>query len=124
MKKDNEYLLELTIPGLPLMMNELLRGNWTRKHGHARQWKLLITRYVYNQRPVEPLQSAMLTLTRHSSKEPDYDGLVSSFKHVVDGLVVAKIIIDDTQSVIGIPKYKWEKCSPRKGHIKIIVTNG
>lgn len=54
------------------------------------------------------LKKAKLSLIRHSSNECDFDGLVSSFKHVIDGLVVAQVIIDDKSSVIDQPSYSWE----------------
>ncbi len=72
-------------------------------------------------RPPEPLERAKLTLTRCSSREPDTDGLVSCFKHVVDGLVEAKVLADDRPSNIGIPDYRWEKCSNKLSRIKVQV---
>jgi hypothetical protein len=69
-----------------------------------------------------------LTLTRGSSVQPDYDGLVSGFKHVIDGLVLAKVLINDDQETIGIPEYKWVKADPKEGFIRVTVeeifTNG
>lgn len=67
------------------------------------------------------MAKAKLTLTRYSSKEPDFDGLCSSFKNVIDGLVEAGVIIDDKMSVIGQPTYAWVKCPPKKGKIKVVV---
>ncbi len=118
-----EFKIEFEIQGLPKMMNDLLRGHWTKKHAHTLKWKKLVTQEVYNLRPLAPLQRATLTLTRVTSKKPDYDGLVSSFKHVIDGLVEAKIIIDDTQEIIGVPTYVWEKGPPKQGKIKVEVLN-
>ncbi len=72
-------------------------------------------------RDFEPLKKAHLTLTRHSSIRPDSDGLVSSFKHVIDGLVDTKIIVDDDYKTIGMPTYLWEKAPAKKGYITIKV---
>lgn len=68
-----------------------------------------------------PLERARLTLTRYSSVAPDFDGLVSSFKHIIDGLIDAGVIVGDSMKVIGAPTYLWEKTSPAKGRVKVIV---
>ena len=75
-----------------------------------------------NARPPHPLQSATLALTRYSAREPDFDGLVSSFKHVIDGLVRSGIIADDKPSIIGQPAFYWHKTAPKNGHILIQVS--
>lgn len=74
---------------------------------------------------------ATLRLTRHSSIEPDYDGLVYSFKALIDALqppkggkkprIGASVIVDDKPSVIGVPDYKWEKAPRGQGHVTIEV---
>ncbi len=68
-----------------------------------------------------PLKKAKLTLTRFSSIKPDFDNRVISFKPIIDGLVLAGVIEDDNEDVIGIPEYPHEKTSPRKGQIRIHV---
>lgn len=114
-------LIEFQIPQLPKMMNELLRGHWQKKYRHAKVWKRLVYFEVVSQKPPRPWKKAKLTLTRVSAKRPDYDGLVSSFKHVIDGLVEAGILADDTSKVTGVPDYKWELGKPKKGFIKVKV---
>lgn len=74
-----------------------------------------------NKEPKEPLKKAKVTLSRFSTREPDFDGLVCSFKPILDGLTNSKIIIDDKMSVIGQPTYKWEKIGKGKGKIHILV---
>ena len=71
--------------------------------------------------PPKPLEKASLTLTRHSSVMCDFDGLVTSFKNCIDGLVLAKIILDDSPQIIGIPVYKQVKTKPKQGFITIKV---
>lgn len=116
-----KYSLSFELQGLPMMSNALLRGHWRKKHAHALKWKRAVWAKCWHLRPDEPLVRAMLTLTRFSSREPDTDGLVSGFKHVVDGLVEAKVIADDRPSNIGIPNYRWEKVGNKSGKIKIEV---
>lgn len=116
-------VIEFEIQGLPLRTNNS-RANWRAKHGEAQKWKARVMKaLVCSSRvlPAEPWQKARLTLTRCSSVEPDFDGLVSSFKHVIDGLIVSGIIENDKMSNIGIPEYRWEKVPPGKGKIKVRV---
>lgn len=70
---------------------------------------------------MSPLAKAKLTLTRHSSTEPDYDGLVSSFKPCIDALIMANVIENDRMSNVGKPTYLWELAPRNKGHITIKV---
>lgn len=79
------------------------------------------TQVVLHGQPAAPLEKAKLTLERHSSVEPDFDGLVSSFKFIIDGLVDCGVLIGDKTSVIGRPDYQWVKASPKKGKIVVIV---
>lgn len=60
-------------------------------------------------------------MIRRSSRSPDYDGLVHSFKPVMDALKFHGIIQDDSMANIGVPEYRWEKTQSGKGHIQLIV---
>jgi len=115
------YLLEFTVDGLPRTTNQLTRMHWRMKHKHSVEWKRTVWAKCWHLKPPAPLGKAKLTLTRLSSQECDFDGLVSSFKHVIDGLVDSGVLTGDTMSIIGQPTYLWEKCAPRKGHIKVKV---
>lgn len=118
------YELKFTIEDLPHSTNSLGRKHWGAKLKESRKWERLVWETVIfggYPKPPSPLKKAKISLTRHSSREPDFDGLVSTFKHVLDGLKNAKIIVDDKMSVIGQPNYKWE-CAPRnKGKITVHV---
>lgn len=76
---------------------------------------------IGHRRPPKPLKKAKITLTRHSSVSPDFDGLVSSFKHILDGLIDAKVIQNDKFENIGAPEYVWEKTGRRAGRVTIEV---
>ena len=114
------YCLILKISGLPKRTNNL-KGPWQVRMMEARKWKSRVLFEVGNRRPKTALTKAKITLTRHSSSEPDYDGLVSSFKHLLDGLILAKVIENDKMSNIGVPVYLWEKTKKGKGYITIKV---
>lgn len=115
------YQLKITIPGLPKTTNGSARAHWRRLQQQAKTWQRATLLAIGSQRPIAPLKRARLVLTRHSSKRPDHDGLVSSWKHVQDALIKAGIIVDDKHENIGEPKYLWEKVPIRQGFITIEV---
>lgn len=115
------YRFQFKLEGLPKTTNALGRMHWGAPNAEAKYWKKQVWLKVLsmNGRPPKPLKHARLTLVRNSSKEPDYDGLVSSFKRVIDGLVVAEVLQDDNPNVIGVPHYVWKKSV--KSFIEITV---
>jgi hypothetical protein len=115
-------MIYLKIPGLPKRTNNS-RANWRAKHAEAKKWKTLVANHarIYADIPRKPWANAELTLTRHSSVRPDYDGLVSSFKHVIDGLIEVGILVNDKHENIGVPTYLWEKGPPGAGYITVII---
>ncbi len=115
------YTLEFKLEGLTKMSNQLLRGHWRVKHAHAVKWKRATARACLHLKPPQHLVHAALELTRCSAVEPDFDGLVSGFKPIIDALVECGIIITDKTACIGQPKYSWEKCAPKAGHLRIKV---
>lgn len=121
MTTEPKYILSFELPGLPLMANALLRGHWRKKHGHAVKWKRAVWAKCWHVRPTAPLERAKLTLVRCSSREPDTDGLVSGFKSIVDGLVEAKVLVNDKTANIGFPEYKWEKSTNKLSRVKVRV---
>jgi hypothetical protein len=115
------YRLELNIDGLPKTTNNS-KSNWRARMAEARKWKQLVySKIDATMRPNEVLKEAKLTLIRHSSVEPDFDGLVSSFKHLIDGLIQARVIENDKMGNIGQPNYKWEYVPRNRGRVTIIV---
>lgn len=95
--------------------------HWRLKHAEAKHWKKEVAIAVACKQPPAPLERARLTLVRYSSVSPDPDGLVSGFKHVIDGLRDAGVIANDRWENIGMPNYLWEKCAPKAGRIMVIV---
>lgn len=115
-------VLDIEIPGLPKRTNNS-QSSWRARMAESRKWKMLVADFVIlgKRRPPKPLTKAKLTLTRRSSVRPDSDGLVSSFKHVIDGLIAAGVIANDRYENIGMPTYLWEKAPRNKGSIRIVV---
>jgi len=107
-------------------MTNTSRVHWRKLYKERAKWKGLVGNAVLladERRAAErkPLTRARVTITRCSSTEPDYDGLVSGGKALLDGLVEAGVIVDDKVSVIGQPVYLWEKAKPGKGKVKVRV---
>lgn len=118
------YELKFEIQDLPSSTNSLGRKHWAIKAREARKWRQLVCLTIASEghrKPQTPLKKATLKLVRFSSVCPDADGIVSSFKHVIDGLVDAKIIANDKISNIGFPKYDWQPAPRGKGKILIHV---
>ena len=82
-------IFSIEIQGLPKIISNGPRGSWRGAWAEGNKWKRLIHEaLILNKITLEqPLEKAHLRLTRFSSIEPDPDGLVISFKHVIDGLV-------------------------------------
>ena len=116
-----KYELSLEIEGLPKMLNQILWTHWTVKKKHTDLWKAKVMQAIGAQKPTTPLKKAQVEFTRCSSKECDFDGLVGSFKPVADALTTCGIIEDDKVSVIGQPKYLWEKAKRSEGKIRVRV---
>lgn len=120
-------ILAFEIEGLPRMTNPSGRkSHWAIKAQEAKKWKGLVFSSLprltgSNYKMFPPLPKARLVLTRYSSVSPDPDGLVSGFKHVIDGLVEAGVLVNDKFTNIGMPEYKWEKAPKGKGKIRVEV---
>ena len=115
-------MIQFEIPGLPPIISNS-RGNWRKRHADNKKW----ARFVYEalllsrQLPDKPFSRAVLHCARFSSVSPDYDGLVISFKCIIDALVDCRVLANDKFENIGAPNYTWEKCKKNQGHIKVTV---
>lgn len=114
------YRLEFDIAGTPKATNALLGyGFWT-KHKNADLWKNLVAWRIHGKTPERPLMRAKITLVRFNNRMLDFDGLVASFKPVVDGLVGCGVLWNDTWAVTG--KWDVDQIYSPKGHDRIQVT--
>lgn len=115
-------IAEFEILGLPQTVNAIGRKHWAVKVKEARKWKqLVVTECILAGIGGLNLAQASLELTRYSSRETDFDNLASSFKHVLDGLTAAGVIVDDKPSVIGSPTFIWQKVKPGDGRIRVKI---
>src|SRR3712207_2648277 len=99
--KDGTYKLVVEIPGLPATYNAIgMKSRWVRKR-NTDEWKENVRAAVFYKLPPKPLSRAQVTLIRKSSNVPDFEGLVLSMKPVLDGLVEAGVLENDSLEVIG-----------------------
>lgn len=116
------YRLQFEVNKLPLTYNKFNSCHWIVRKKEADFWKDTVKTFVIASGCIPPsLDRATLTLTRFSSTEPDPDGLVFTFKYIIDGLVRAGVIKNDRYSNIGMPNYKWEKAKKSEGKISVLV---
>ena len=95
------YRLALELTQLPEAFNKVLRTHWKDRHSTNMSWYMFISCEVGLKRPPKPLKRARISIVRHAHRTLDFDGLVASMKPVVDGLVVAKVLSDDSWRVTG-----------------------
>ncbi len=117
------YVLEFEIPHLPQMTNHQSGASthWRNVHKERNLWHSYVWFAVRGRVPLAPLERIRLVLVRHSSSEPDYDGLVRGFKYVVDGLQSAGVISNDKLSNTGAWDCRWQKTKAGKGKITVKV---
>lgn len=118
------YVLTLELQGLPKRINQLSGAHWRVRHAETTRWhKRVLGRMMLSRAPPppRPLERAKIRFIRYSSRAPDFDGLVHSFKPVLDALRKCLVIKDDSMEVIGQPEYEWRKTTPRDGRIEIFV---
>jgi len=114
------YEIKFSIPYLPPVgMNQ--RGHWSKAHKETRLVDSLVSAAVCGRKPEKPLQKRKLFLQRHSSVCPDFDGLVHSFKNVVDALVTCGILVNDRMENTGAWQVEWRKAPPKGGFIVVHV---
>ena len=114
------YRLELTVPGLPPMNTATTRRHWSHGAKVAARWRQIIAALVGRKKPAVPLPFAIVTLTRCSSVEPDYDNLVMSCKPVIDALKHAGVVLDDKSKHL-VRHYGWEYSPRGKGQLRIVI---
>ena len=109
--------IHIEIRGLPKMANGG-HGSWQRAHGSRKKWKTLVARELVGLAPRKPFEFCRVLFTRHSSVEPDYDGLVHGFKPLRDALVTYGFVVDDKNSNMKA-EYVWAHAPAKNGYVSI-----
>lgn len=76
---------------------------------------------IHRAGPVFPAITVLFV--RHSVAQPDYDGLVRSFKAPQDGLVLAGLVPDDKPSCL-LGRYWWLQSTMDEQRIELLVWPG
>ena len=108
------FLISFSIKALPPLGNAQTRKHFRERMKDVEVWAILVKAAIGKSIPKSPSPYCLLTLKRFSTKMPDYDGLVMSFKHVVDGIKNAGVLVDDNYAVTGQWDVTWAKVSHRK----------
>lgn len=90
------YSLTIEIPTEATDANRTKGSNRFAHHSLFKKIKQDIELLVRAKRPDMPLEKFNLSITRHGARALDYDNLISSFKPFIDGLVLSKIIENDS----------------------------
>lgn len=113
-------MISFELPGLPKRFNEGPGASWRSRYAESKRWLKWVGMATMGKRPNKPYPKSIVTLIRVSSVEPDYDGLVHSFKPVVDALKRVGIIEDDSPKHVR-RIYLHEKCAPKLGKVRVII---
>jgi crossover junction endodeoxyribonuclease RusA len=110
-------MLKLIIRGTPPSLNQWSRMHWAKSARIKKQWENDIL-YVFLSCKAKgnfPLQKAQVKVTYYftTNRRRDADNL--NLKFLLDGIVKAGIIKDDSTNVIGQPETAWavDKANPR-----------
>ena len=95
------YTIEFELREIPLLLNKLLRLNRHPRNEYNKIWYTRISLATMGKRPRTPLKKVKISVYRFHERMADYDGVVGSFKPVIDGLVHARIIEDDSFKITG-----------------------
>lgn len=110
------YRLTLSLPGVPKSLNRALRTHHRGRSRDNAAWDNEIAAECHGKKPPQPLPRAKISITRHAHRMLDFDGLVGSLKPVVDALVTAGVLADDSWKVTGgwhvDQKYRPERMGP------------
>jgi Holliday junction resolvase RusA-like endonuclease len=94
------YKLTIEMPTAATDANKTNRGN-KFAHSHTRQViKKHIEHLCRNQKPEKPLEKFKIYINRFGPRRLDFDNCVSSLKAYIDGLVIAKVIKNDSWKYI------------------------
>lgn len=115
------YNLEFKIDELPDSQADVQKVRIRTRYRKDWHEKVYWAVYQNGRRPSVPLTSVEVYGVRHSSQIPDRINTWYSFKCVVDGLIEAGVILNDSPHVIIRENYTWEYAPPSAGFISVRV---
>lgn len=118
---NGKYVAQVNIPIVGMSMNQLYRKHFSILTKEKKKWNFAIHDAFREIKPASPLTYAKITITRHSAGNMDFDNLVSTGKQLIDALKENRIIKDDSQEVIGRPRYVQVKSKMKNQYTTIMV---
>ena len=108
-------MITITIPDIPPSLNKWSRMHWAKAAEIKKQWEANIYYSAYSQRPKEPFKKAKVTITYFFKTKQRHDLDNYTPKFILDGLVKAKILLDDRAEYIGMTELiqEYDKERPR-----------
>lgn len=106
---------------LPLLQADVMANKWAR-HKYRKDWhaRVIGTVLIEKAKPPALLTEVGIEYVRRSTRRPDYQNLVYSFKPITDGLINL-VIPDDSDDVISLQSYKWEKWSRKESGVLVRI---
>lgn len=109
-----------------LSLNELLRLDHRKIHAYRHACHRAVVYALSNFGCAQPTMmpgAVHVTLYRTGKKLVDADGLYASFKFLIDGFRMARIIIDDNPNIVSRLEHEQKKGSPEIGvSIRLLAT--
>lgn len=100
-------MIVVTVPGIPPSPNQTRREHWAKRAAEARSWRdaaLYAALDTRNRHPQQqfPIRSARLrvVIVSPTSVRRDPDNVIASVKPILDGIVRAGILADDSFAVV------------------------
>ena len=110
--------------GLPPGLNGT-HGHWRTAAGERKKWRELGAWHAkkawLKAGGGPPWSPVWIVVTRLSERPMDFDNRVAAAKPLVDSLVDAGIIPDDTDDVIVDRAYRWERAPRGQGRTRIEI---
>ena len=113
------YSVRLEMDGGP-PSNSAAGTHWRKRKKSKDMWLMRVRAALGTNTPFQPLQHALITITRHSNKPLDGDNLHAGAKFILDALTICGVIEDDRHTVIGMPDVRWKQY--RHPGVKTTVT--
>lgn len=127
---DNNYepAVEIEFPFLTPLLNKWQRLHWTEREVWKQRCRDVVLEWYAKEEKPLPEEGAVLLkkpvviwLTRFSSQQPDWDGLVGCAKPILDALVAHRIIKDDSPAYISRLEPDWTELFQFPGYITCLI---
>jgi len=118
-------IMRLELPGLT-PCNSARHRHWSLEYRERKRWKAAVRWEVLaclGDRSAPCLARARVKITRRSTaaKSPDRDNLTHGAKWILDGLVEARVLLDDSPDVLVGLECDWERVGRRRDQQMIVV---